>query len=124
MKNIFNKRGNLSSISTIISLSLVLFVVGILALVLINTKKISNLIKEEGILFTIMLNDSTDNTSKEMLSNQRAEFENYLDGSDYFLDFKLIVLTAYIVIFPKSKIILNSFHNLPQIPGELKEFFK
>ena len=90
MKNIFNKRGNLSSISTIISLSLVLFVVGILALVLINAKQISNQIKEEGILFTIMLNDSTDNTSEEMLLNQRAEFENYLDGSDYFLDFKLI----------------------------------
>ena len=90
MKNIFNKRGNLSSISTIISLSLVLFVVGILALVLINAKQISNQIKEEGILFTIMLNDSTDNTSEKMLSNQRAEFENYLDGSDYFLDFKLI----------------------------------
>ena len=51
MKNIFNKRGNLSSISTIISLSLVLFVVGILALVLINTKQISNTIKEEGIIF-------------------------------------------------------------------------
>ena len=78
MKNIFNKRGNLSSISTIISLSLVLFVVGILALVLINAKQISNQIKEEGILFTIMLNDSTDNTSEEMLSNQRAEFENYV----------------------------------------------
>ena len=90
MKNIFNIRGNLSSISTIISLSLVLFVVGILALVLKNAKQISYQIKEEGILFTIMLNDSTDNTSEEMLSNQRAEFENYLDGSDYFLDFKLI----------------------------------
>lgn len=90
MKNIFNKRGNLSSISTIISLSLVLFVVGILALVLVNAKQISNQIKEEGILFTIMLNDSDDNTSEETLSNQRAEFENYLDGSDYFLDFKLI----------------------------------
>ena len=90
MKNIFNKRGDLSSISTIISLSLVLYVIGILSLVLINAKQISNEIKEEGILFTIMLNDSTDNTSEEKVLNQRAEFKNYLSGSRYFLDITFI----------------------------------
>jgi len=90
MKNIFNKRGNLSSISTIISLSLVLFVVGILALVLINTKQISNTIKEEGIVFSMMLHDNNDSISKEMVRKQRSEFKNYLDGSSYFLDIKFI----------------------------------
>jgi len=90
MKNIFNKRGDLSSISTIISLSLVLFVIGILSLVLINSKQISNEIKEEGIVFSIILHDSTDNTSEEMVLNQRAEFENYLSGSGYFLDVTFI----------------------------------
>ena len=90
MKNIFKKRGNLSSISTIISLSLVLFVVGILALVLINAKQISNQIKEEGIVFSIFLHDTTDNNSKEVVLNQRSEFKNYLEGSDYFLDVTFI----------------------------------
>ena len=45
-----------SSASVIISLSLVLFVVGLLALVLINTQKLSDYLKE-NIGFTIMLKD-------------------------------------------------------------------
>ena len=45
-----------SSTSVVISLSLVLFVVGILALLLINAQKLSNYVKE-NIGFTIMLND-------------------------------------------------------------------
>ena len=89
MKNIFNKNGNLSSTSTIISLSLVLFVVGLLAFVLINSNKVSDKMKE-SIVFSIMLYDSTDNTSEEIILNQRAEFNNYLDGSGYFLDVTFI----------------------------------
>ena len=89
MKNIFNKNGNSSSTSTIISLSLVLFVVGLLAFVLINANKVSDKMKE-SIVFSIMLYDSTDNTSEEIILNQRAEFNNYLDGSGYFLDVTFI----------------------------------
>ena len=89
MKNIFNKNGNSSSTSTIISLSLVLFVVGLLAFVIINANKVSDKMKE-SIVFSIMLYDSNDDTSEEMILNQRSEFENYLDGSDYFLTIKFI----------------------------------
>ena len=89
MRNIFNKRGNLSSISTIISLSLVLFVVGILSLVLINAKQISNEIKE-NIIVSIMLHDSNDDVSIEIILKQRSEFKNYLEGSDYFLNVEFI----------------------------------
>ncbi|MGY8988402.1 MAG: cell division protein FtsX [Flavobacteriales bacterium] len=89
MKNIFNKNGNSSSTSTIISLSLVLFVVGLLAFVLINANKVSDKMKE-SIVFSIMLYDSTDDTSEELIFNQRAEFNNYLDGSEYFLDVTFI----------------------------------
>ena len=89
MKNIFNKNGNSSSTSTIISLSLVLFVVGLLAFVIINANKVSDKMKE-SIVFSIMLYDSNNDTSEEMILNQRSEFENYLDGSDYFLTIKFI----------------------------------
>ena len=83
MKNIFTKGGNLSSISSVISLSLVLFVIGILSLVLINAKQYTDKIKEEGIVFSIFLNDANDN-------NQREELKSYLDSSGYFLDIKFI----------------------------------
>ena len=89
MRNIFNKRGDLSSTSTIISLSLVLFLVGILSFVLINANKVSDKMKE-SIVFSIMLYDSTDDNSEEMMLNQRAEFNNYLNGSGYFLDVTFI----------------------------------
>ena len=46
-----------SSASVVVSLSLVLFIVGLLALVLINTQKLSDYLKE-NIGFTIMLKDS------------------------------------------------------------------
>ena len=45
-----------SSASVVISLSLVLFIIGLLALILINTKKLSDYVKE-NIGFTIMLED-------------------------------------------------------------------
>jgi len=50
-----------------------------------NTEKI----KDSNIL-TIMLHDYPDDISKEILLNQRLEFENYLYSSDYFLDIKFI----------------------------------
>ena len=59
---------NSSGASTVISLSLVLFVVGLLAFVLLNSSKVSNKMKE-SIVFTIMLKSNTnivnDNTEKQ-----------------------------------------------------------
>ena len=45
-----------SSVSVIISFSLVLFVIGLLGLILINTQKLSNYLKE-NVGFTIMINN-------------------------------------------------------------------
>ena len=45
-----------SSISVIISLSLVLFVVGLLSLILINTQRLSNYVKE-NVGFSIMIKE-------------------------------------------------------------------
>ena len=51
-----NRRIISSSVSVIISLSLVLFVIGLLSLVLINAQKISNYVKE-NVGFSIMIKE-------------------------------------------------------------------
>ena len=75
MRKLTTKKGSSSGISIIISLSLVLFVVGLLAFVLINANKVSNKMKE-SIQFTIMLQDNSDEI--------KSEFESYLISSNYF----------------------------------------
>ena len=55
-----------------------------------DLSQLTNKIKKEGIVFSIMLHDSNDSISKETLLNQRSEFENYLSGSKYFLDVTFI----------------------------------
>ena len=75
MRKLTTKKGSSSGISIIISLSLVLFVVGLLAFVLINANKVSNKMKE-SIQFTIMLQDNSDEI--------KSEFESYLVNSTYF----------------------------------------
>ena len=64
-----------SSASVVISLSLVLFVVGILALFLINTQKLTNYIKE-NIGFTIML-------KKDITEIETIKFQKELDASKF-----------------------------------------
>lgn len=82
MKKKVTNQGISPSISTIISLSLVLFVIGLLSFVLINTSKVSNKMKE-SIVFSIMLKDIDHNNE---MSNQKhiKEFQNYLKSSSYF----------------------------------------
>ena len=66
-----NKKIVSSSVSVIISLSLVLFVVGLLSLVLINAQKLSNYVKE-NIGFSIMIKEDI----KEI---ELIEFNKILD---------------------------------------------
>ena len=62
-----NRRIISSSASVVISLSLVLFVVGLLGLVLINAQRLSNYVKE-NINFTIMLKEGLNEL--EIMKNQ------------------------------------------------------
>mgnify|MGYP000043948905 FL=1 len=70
-----NKKIVSSSVSVIISLSLVLFVVGLLSLVLINAQKLSNYVKE-NIGFSIMIKEDV----KEI---DLIEFNKILDAEDF-----------------------------------------
>ena len=80
MSNVKNKSLNRriisSSVSVVISLSLVLFVIGLLSLLLINAQRISNYLKE-NIGMTIMLNEGTNEI-------ETAKFQKVIDGS-YFV---------------------------------------
>jgi len=70
-----NRRVLSSSTSVVISLSLVLFVVGLLGLVLINAQKLSDYVKE-NIGFTIMLKDGVNEI-------ETLKFQKILDASDF-----------------------------------------
>ena len=70
-----NRRILSSSASVVISLSLVLFVVGLLGLVLINAQRLSNYVKE-NIGFTIMLNEGVN----EM---EIMKFQKVLDAASF-----------------------------------------
>lgn len=70
-----NRRILSSSTSVVISLSLVLFVVGLLGLVLINAQKLSDYVKE-NIGFTIMLKDGVNEI-------ESLKFQKILDASDF-----------------------------------------
>ena len=70
-----NKKIVSSSVSVVISLSLVLFVLGLLSLVLINAQKLSNYVKE-NIGFSIMIKEDI----KEI---ELIEFNKILDAEDF-----------------------------------------
>ena len=70
-----NRRILSSSASVVISLSLVLFVIGLLSLVLINAQRLSNYVKE-NIGFTIMLKEGVN----EM---EIINFQKILDAADF-----------------------------------------
>ena len=64
-----------SSASVIISLSLVLFIIGLLGLVLINAQKLSNYVKE-SIGFTIMIKETASETDI-------LKFKKELDAAEF-----------------------------------------
>ena len=70
-----NRRILSSSASVVISLSLVLFVVGLLGLVLINAQRLSDYVKE-NIGFTIMLKDGINEI-------ETLKFQKILDASEF-----------------------------------------
>jgi len=70
-----NRRILSSSASVVISLSLVLFVIGLLGLVLINAQRLSNYVKE-NIGFTIML-------KKGVNEMEIMNFQKILDAADF-----------------------------------------
>ena len=71
-----------SSVSVIISLSLVLFVLGLLSLFLINAQRLTNYVKE-NVGFSIMINDNI----KEI---ELIEFNKILDAEDFTKSTKFI----------------------------------
>ena len=82
------KNDSSSGITTIISLSLVLFVVGLLSFILLNTDKVEDKMKE-SIVFTIMIHNE-DGESSEIYQNKKIEFESFLKSSEYFKEVKFI----------------------------------
>tara|TARA_B100000242_G_scaffold117764_1_gene82310 strand:- start:3863 stop:4579 length:717 start_codon:yes stop_codon:yes gene_type:complete len=81
--------------------------------------------RDEEFIMSIPRNEPPQNFYKRVIAPFKGDLELwYLYNKSFIVDFKLIILTAYVVLFPKSKIILNSFHNLPKLPNELKEYFK
>ena len=70
-----NRRILSSSASVVISLSLVLFAVGLLALVLINAQRVGDYVKE-NVGFTIMLKDGVNEI-------ENLKFQKILDASDF-----------------------------------------
>ena len=64
-----------SSVSVIVSLSLVLFVLGLLSLFLINAQRLTNYVKE-NVGFSIMIKDNI----KEI---ELIEFNKILDAEDF-----------------------------------------
>ena len=70
-----NRRILSSSASVVISLSLVLFVIGLLGLVLINAQRLSNFVKE-NIGFTIMLKEGVNEI-------EIMNFQKILDAADF-----------------------------------------
>ena len=76
MSNIYSKRKLISaSITTVVSLSLVLFMLGLLGMIVLNTKKISDNVKE-NIGFQIILNDDVKDVDV-------AKLQKTMDASDF-----------------------------------------
>ena len=71
-----------SYISTIISISLVLFMIGTLALLLLNAKKLSDYVKENVVLSIILKPESSENDIQSLIK--------LLQGNSYVKDVKYI----------------------------------
>jgi len=58
---------------------------------------------------------------KEKIAPYKAEVEIwYYQNQSLFVDFKLIFLTAWVIIFPNSNVVEKLFKSLPKKPSHLK----
>ena len=58
---------------------------------------------------------------KEKIAPYKAEVEVwYYHNQSIFIDFKLIFLTAWVILFPSSNVVENIFKSLPKKPSYLK----
>ncbi len=58
---------------------------------------------------------------KEKIAPYKSQVEVwYFHNKSTFTDFKLMILTAWVIIFPSSNIVEKVFRSLPKIPGYLK----
>lgn len=70
-----------SSLTTIVSLSLVLFMLGLVGLLILNTKKITDVVKE-NIGFNIIMNDNAKDKEIEQLKKNMDQ-SSYVKSSEY-----------------------------------------
>ncbi len=66
------KRLRTTYISVVVSISLVLFLVGVLGVILLNTRDLSNYMKEK-VVVTVFLQDSASERDKELFANRLKE---------------------------------------------------
>ena len=58
---------------------------------------------------------------KEKIAPYKAQVEVwYYHNKSTFIDFKLMILTAWVIVFPNSNIVEKVFRSLPKTPGYLK----
>ena len=130
-----NRRILSSSASVVISLSLVLFVIGLLGLVLINAQRLSNYVKE-NIGFTIMLKEGVNEMeiikfqkvldaasfakSSTFVSKEQATIDLQRDLGEDFVSF-----LGYSPLLPSIDVKLNATYantdSLPVIKSELSK---
>ena len=74
---------------------------------------------EESIISSVKNEDPHD-FYKRVIAPFKGDLEMwYQDNASIFLDFKLIFLTAWVILFPKSKIISSIINGLPKKPNYL-----
>ena len=80
--------------------------------------------RDEEFIISSVKNESPQNFYKRVIAPFKGDLELwYIENKSFIVDFKILVLTAYIILFPKSQIISKLFKNLPSIPDELKCYF-
>ena len=70
----------------------------------------------------------TDLPPREFYASHIAPYKGalevwYLENASLLTDFKILFLTAWVVLFPESTLVYKSFRNLPEQPENLKQAF-